>query len=122
MQEVQSVLEFAGSAVIERINFELARVIENIQNRNTDDKPRKLVVEMEITPINNRSNVNVKTTVKKVLRPTSAVHAQIAVAIIDGNYQLVESGAGYIDGQTDVFGEVHHVNCLKIKKSEEEDG
>lgn len=40
MKEVTSVLEFANAAAIERINYELAKVIENIQNPNTDEKPR----------------------------------------------------------------------------------
>lgn len=36
MKEVTSVLEFANAAAIERINYELVKVIENIQNPNTD--------------------------------------------------------------------------------------
>lgn len=39
MKEVTSVLEFANAAAIERINYELVKVIENIQNPNTDDAP-----------------------------------------------------------------------------------
>ena len=113
MKEVTSVLEFANAAAIERINYELVKVIENIQNPNTDEKPRKLTVELCLT------TVNIKTTVKKQLRPTNAVHSQMAMALIDNSYQLVESGAGYIDGQADIFGEVHETHIVKIKKSEE---
>lgn len=68
MKEVTSVLEFANAAAIERINYELVKVIENIQNPNTDEKPRKLTVELCLTPVNNRTTVNIKTTVKKQLR------------------------------------------------------
>lgn len=39
--------------------------------------------------------------------------------MIDNTYQLVESGCGYIDGQADIFGEVHETNIVRIKKSEE---
>lgn len=60
MKEVTSVLEFANAAAIERINYELAKVIENIQNPNTDEKPRKLTVELCLTPVNNRTTVNIK--------------------------------------------------------------
>lgn len=119
MKQVTSVLEFANAAAVERINYELVKVIENIQNPNTDEKPRKLVVELAITPVNNRTTVNIKTTVKKNIRPTNAVHAQMAMAVVDGTYQLVESGGGYIDGQADIFGEIHETNIVKIKKSEE---
>lgn len=85
MKEVTSVLEFANAAAIERINYELVKVIENIQNPNTDEKPRKLTVELCLTPVNNRTTVNIKTTVKKQLRPTNAVHSQMAMlnAVID---------------------------------------
>ena len=65
MKEVTSVLEFANAAAIERINYEIVKVIENIQNPNTDEKPRKLTVELCLTPVNNRTAVNIKTTVKK---------------------------------------------------------
>lgn len=68
MKQVTSVLEFANAAAVERINYELVKVIENIQNPNTDEKPRKLVVELVITPVNNRTTVNIKTTVKKNIR------------------------------------------------------
>lgn len=81
MKQVTSVLDFANAAAIERINYELIKVIENLQNPNTDEKPRKLVIEMSITPVNNRTTVNIKTTVKKTLRPTNAVHAQMAMAV-----------------------------------------
>lgn len=119
MKQVTSVLEFANAAALDRINYELIKVIENLQNPNTDEKPRKLVVEMSITTVNNRTTVNIKTTVKKTLRPTNAVHAQMAMALIDNTYQLVESGGGYIDGQADVFGEIHETNIVKIDKTEE---
>ena len=119
MKEVTNVLEFANAAAIERINYELVKVLENIQNPNTDEKPRKLTVELVITPINGRAMVNIKTTVKKSLRPTNAVHTQMAMAVMDGTYQLVENGCGYLDGQTDIFGERHETNFIKIKKSEE---
>ncbi len=119
MKQVTSVLEFANSAAIERINYELVKVIENIQNPNTDEKPRKLVVELNITPVNNRTTVNIKTTVKKTLRPTNAVHSQMAMALVNNTYQLVENGGGYLDGQRDIFGETHETNIVKIKKAEE---
>ena len=43
----------------------------------------------------------------------------MAMALIDNTYQLVESGGGYIDGQADVFGEIHETNIVKIDKTEE---
>ena len=119
MKQVTSVLEFANAAAIERLNYELVKVLENIKNPNTDEKPRKLTVEMIFTPINNRSTVNIQTVVKKSIRPTCAVHAQMAMAVINNTYQLVENSGGYIDGQADIFGEVHETNIVRIDKTEE---
>ena len=119
MKQVTTVLDFANAAALDRINYELVKVLENLQNPNTDEKPRKLTIEMSITPVNNRTTVNIKTTVKKTLRPTNAVHAQMAMAVINNTYQLVESGGGYIDGQADIFGEIHETNIVQIQKSEE---
>lgn len=76
MEKVNSVLEFANGAMTERINYELIKVMENIKNPNTDEKPRKLTVEITITPINNRNAVSLNTIVKKKLSPTSAVYTQ----------------------------------------------
>lgn len=70
MKEVTSVLEFANAAAIERINYELVKVIENIQNPNTDEKPRKLTVELCLTPVNNRTTVNI--TSEHFSRPLSS--------------------------------------------------
>lgn len=81
MKEVTSVLEFANAAAIERINYELVKVIENIQNPNTDEKPRKLTVELCLTPVNNRTTVNIKTTVKKQLRPNIRTFFETALVV-----------------------------------------
>ena len=44
----------------------------------------------------------------------------MAMAVMGNEYQLVESGAGYVDGQADLFGEVHETAYIKITKSQEE--
>ena len=119
MKDVDSILQFADAAIVERINYEMAKVLENIQNANTDDKPRKLTIEIDVMPINNRREVTAKMTVKKKLRPTNAVYVQMAMGKVDDDtIKLVETG-GYADGQTDIFGEIHERKVLSIKKSEE---
>lgn len=44
MKNVDSVLQFADSAIIGRINYEMRKVLENISNPNTDEKTRKLTI------------------------------------------------------------------------------
>lgn len=118
MKEVKSLLDFADGASIERINYEMQKILENVTNPNTDEKPRKLVVEITITPQNNRKTVSIKTVVKKTLRPTSAVQTQMVFQKVDGELKSYEV-TGIPDGQTDLFGDVHEQKYLSIKIKEE---
>ena len=61
MKNVDSVLQFADSAIIGRINYEMRKVLENISNPNTDEKTRKLTIEMDFTPINSRREISTLT-------------------------------------------------------------
>ena len=118
MKQVNTILDFAGGATNERINYEYQKILENIGNLNTDEKPRKLIVEVTITPQNNRKTVTLKTVVKKVLRPTSAVQTQMVFQKVEGEFKAYEL-TGIPDGQADMFGEVHEQKYLSIKINEE---
>ena len=118
MKEVKSLLDFADGASIERINYEMQKILENVTNPNTDEKPRKLTIEITITPQNNRKTVSLKTVVKKTLRPTSAVQTQMVFQKVDGELKSYEV-TGIPDGQADLFGEVHEQKYLSIKLKEE---
>lgn len=51
MKKVESIIDFGGGEIVDRINFEMAKVIENINNPNTDEKPRKLTIEVKLKQI-----------------------------------------------------------------------
>lgn len=119
MEKVNSVLDFANGAMNERINYELVKVLENIKNPNTDEKPRKLTIEITVTPINDRKAVTLKTVVKKKLSTTSAVQTQMAVQTVNNKiagYELT----GIPDGQRDLFGETHQTKFVELESSKEE--
>lgn len=118
MREVRSLLDFADGASIERINYELQKILENVTNPNTDEKPRKLTIDITITPQNNRKTVSLKTVVKKTLRPTSAVQTQMVFQKVDGELKSYEV-TGIPDGQVDLFGETHEQKFLSIKIKDE---
>lgn len=61
MKKVESIIDFGGGEIVDRINFEMAKVIENINNPNTDEKPRKLTIEVKLTPKNNRKTIEMQT-------------------------------------------------------------
>lgn len=119
MEQVNSILDFANGAITERINYELVKVLENIKNPNTDDKPRKLTVDITITPINERQAVTLNTTVKKKLSTTSSVQTQMAVQTMNdriAGYELT----GIPDGQRDLFGQVYQTKYVELKSIKEE--
>lgn len=120
MKKVNSILDFADGASVERINYELQKILENVVHPNTDDKARKLTIEITITPQNDRRTVSLKTVVKKSLRPTSAVQTQMVFQNINGEMKSYEL-TGIPDGQTDLFGETHEQKFFSIKTYKEED-
>ena len=102
MKQVESILDFADGASIKRINYELQKILENVVHPNTDEKPRKLTIEIQITPQNDRRTVALKTTVKKTLRPTSSVQTQMVFQTVDGEMKSYEL-TGIPDGQAGYF-------------------
>lgn len=118
MEQVNSILDFADGSLIERINYEMKKILENVVHPNTDDKPRKLTIEVSVTPQNDRRTVSIKTVVKKTLRPTSAVQTQMVFQSLGGELKAYEI-TGIPDGQADLFGEIHRQKFFNIKVSEE---
>ena len=97
MEQVSSILDFSDGSIIERINYELQKVLENVVHPNTDEKPRKLVVEITITPVNGRRSVSLNTTVKKTLRPTSSVQTQMVFQTLNGEMKAYLVFASFQD-------------------------
>ena len=117
MKQVESILAFADGATNERINYELMKIVENMQNPNTDEKPRKLIIEITLTPTNNRRSASMKAVVKKTLRPTSAVSTQMVFQRLDGELKTFEL-TGILDGQADLFGKTHEQKYFSINNKE----
>ena len=113
MKEVNSVLDFGGGAIFERINHELKEIIDNIRSRDTDDKPRTLTIKMSIKPTNNRTQLAINTTVNKTLRPTQPVDTQVFMQEVAGRIQAYEND-GLLDGQKDIFGNVHQTKYIDL--------
>lgn len=113
MRKVDSIIDFGGGEIIERINFELAKVIANIQNVHMDEKPRKITVEISLTPENDRNSIKISTVVKSKISPIKAVATSMAIQQDDSKLVAFETG-GLGDGQVDIFGEVHEVKYINI--------
>lgn len=93
MYEPKSILQMARGAFQERVDVEMARVIENIMDSNTKPtQKRKLTLTIELTPDDNRQNILVGFTVKTALAPMVPAQTSLWVAGQDksGGIQVVE--------------------------------
>ena len=107
MQNQQkSFLEMARGAFMERADYEIARVVENILDANTNPTAkRKLTLTATFAPDGNRENVMVSFEAKSALAPTVPATTALYIAgeDSDGVPQIVEM-TPQIPGQSDLYG------------------
>jgi len=119
MNKQQSIMEMARGAFLERVDYEMAKVIDNILDANTvATKKRKLSVTLEFVPDNDRSNISVSFEVKRALAPSSPAKTSlyIAGAPESGDLQVVEM-IPQIPGQMSMDGKEQDAHAmLKIIK------
>lgn len=106
--ESKSILEMSAGAIMERVNYEMAKVLENIMDVNTRaDAKRKLTLTLEMLPSADRSQIAVKTVCKCTLVPTEPVMTSLFVTSspVTGEMVIAEA-VPQIPGQADVYGGV----------------
>lgn len=111
----KSILEMARGAILERTDYEVSRVMENILDPNTSPTAkRKITVTLELKPDDNRQTITVSCSAKSILAPTNPVVTSLYVA--DGE-NVVEM-APQIPGQYGIDGEVQEappsLNIIKF--------
>lgn len=78
--EKQSIMDMAKGAFKERIDYEMAKIMDNILDVNTNPtKKRKLTVSIELIPDETRSQIQVKTTAKSTLEPTVPISTSLYI-------------------------------------------
>lgn len=66
----KSILEVAQGEILKKTDYELSKLIANINDPNTSEKSkRKLTITLTLQPINGRENVILTSDVKSVLAP-----------------------------------------------------
>lgn len=76
----KSILEMSMGAILERVDYEMGKVIDNILDLNT--KPtgkRKITVTLELIPSADRKTITVQTTAKSILVPTDPVTTSLFI-------------------------------------------
>lgn len=91
-QETTSIIEMARGAVIERIDLEMFKIMENIQDLNTEpSKERSITITVKMKPDNNRENIKVAYEVKSKLAPAAPIETSLFSGIHGGQIYAVEN-------------------------------
>lgn len=103
----KSVLEMAMGAILERVDYEMVKVLQNIMDSNTDPTAkRKMVLTLEFKPDACRENIALSVMVKTALAPTVPVVTSLYVCGADsaGQQTAVEM-VPQVPGQQSISGE-----------------
>lgn len=115
----KSILEMARGAIMERVNYEMARVMDNIMDANTKaTAKRKLTLTLTFQPDDERATIGVSVVAKTTLAATNPVVTSLYLAGEDGTgeVQAVEM-VPQIPGQVGMDGaEQEALPTLKIIK------
>ena len=73
-----SILELANGAILERADYELQRIIDNIRDPNTKpDKKRTLTLTIDFMPNFERDNIRLNITAKSKIEATNPIATQM---------------------------------------------
>ena len=105
-----SILQMARGAIMERIDYEMAKVVDNILDPNTEaTAKRKVQLTIEFRPDSNRQTVSVACGVKSALCPTNPVATSLYITGNEfGEVTAVEMVPN-VPGQLDMMGEEQEV-------------
>lgn len=121
MDEIKktSILQMARGAIMERVDYEMAKIIDNILDPNTaPTSKRKLTLTLEFLPDSDRTTISVSTTAKSTLVPTNAVPTSLYITGDEcGEVTAVEMIPN-IPGQMNLIGEIQEpAPVLKLVKN-----
>ncbi len=101
----KSILQMARGAITERIDYEMAKIIDNILDPNTKAvAKRKLSLTIEFVPDDSRQTIAVTSTAKSVLCPTNPVATALYVTADERGEATAVELVPNIPGQMDIYG------------------
>lgn len=117
--EAKSILEMARGAIMERVDYEMSRILDNIMDANTKATgKRKLTLTIELQPDDERCNIGASITAKSTLCPTNPVRTSLYLtgSELDGSVQAVEM-VPQVPGQLGLDGqEQENSSVLRVIK------
>lgn len=111
-------LDVAHGAIQERLDYELSKVIDNIDDLNTKaDAVRKLTLTLSLKPDSERKNIRMTVQVKPTLVPTNNIESSLYLTESDEGKALVEM-LPQVPGQMSMDGsEQDEPKVIPIKKA-----
>ena len=112
--QTKGILEMARGAFLERTDYEMNRLVENILDPNTKATAvRKMTLTIKLAPDDRRENIVVSFEVKPSLAPTTPIVTSLYMAGEDscGVPQVVEM-TPQIPGQMNLDGETQEAPAL----------
>lgn len=104
MENTNSILEMARGAIMEQVDREVERVVNNILDPNTDPKKkRSLTLTFEFSPSADRTQVGLKAVAKSKLEPNNAIQTALSIGTMGGQVVAMEM-IPQIPGQFDMDG------------------
>lgn len=86
----KSILEMSMGAILERVDYEMGKIIDNILDPNTSPTgKRKITVGLVIIPSADRRTITVQTTAKSTLVPTDPVTTSLFITTQPGSGEMV---------------------------------
>ena len=86
----KSILEMSMGAILERVDYEMGKVIDNILDLNTKpNAKRKITVTLELIPSADRKTITVQSTAKAALVPTDPVPTSLFITTQPGTGEMV---------------------------------
>ena len=86
----KSILEMSMGAILERVDYEMEKVLNNILDLNT--KPtgkRKITIALELVPSADRRTITVQTVAKSTLCPTEPITTSLYITNQPGTDEMV---------------------------------
>ncbi|MBE6846356.1 MAG: hypothetical protein E7508_11830 [Ruminococcus sp.] len=88
--EAKSLLEMARGAIMEQVDIETSKVIDNIVDPNTEaKKKRQIVLTVDFMPSADRETVTVSATAKSKLLPNNAIQTSLYVGVDHGTGEVI---------------------------------
>lgn len=84
------ILGVQDGQLLKNVAYELDKVVNNINDINTDDKPREIAVKIKITPIKDKKQLVVTFTTTSKLRPLNKIETNLF------NMQKVDNSTGVV--------------------------